>query len=75
MKLKQSGLYLIPVEDPDGEEAVIEAARQARLDMAPIIVIPPKPEAKIGEPDLYSILQKIFENANTMNFHQYYPFL
>lgn len=50
--------YLIAVEDPDGEEAVIEAARQRRLDMAPIIVIPPKPEAKIGEPYVYSILRE-----------------
>ena len=60
--------YLIPVEDPEGEEAVIEAARQAKLDMAPIIVIPPKPEAKIGEPYVYSILPQDALSYSTPSF-------
>jgi len=64
--------YLIAVEDPDGEEAVIEAARQRRLDMAPIIVIPPKPEAKIGEPYVYSILPQDALSYSTPSFRNNY---
>lgn len=64
--------YLVPVEDPGGEEAVIEAARQAKLAHAPMIVIPPKPEAKIGEPDLYSILPQDALSFSTPTFKNHY---
>ena len=47
---------LSPIEHPLGDEAILEAAKQAKLKNAPLIVIPPKPEAKYGQPDIYSIL-------------------
>lgn len=47
---------IIPIENPLGEAAILQAAKNAKLKNAPLIVIPPKPEATIGEPDINNIL-------------------
>jgi len=65
--------YIVPVEHPEGSEVVVENARQAKLAMAPMIVIPPKPEAGIGVPDLFSILPQDSLSYSTPTFRNNYP--
>jgi len=65
--------YIVPVEHPEGPEQVIEEARQAKLAMAPMIIIPPKPEAGIGVPDLFSILPQDSLSYSTPTFRNHHP--
>jgi len=64
--------YLIPVEDPDGKDAILEREREAILEKAPIIVIPPKPEAAIGQPDIFSMIPQDTLSFSSPSYRNHY---